>query len=100
MEVKMADSRKPDPKAPPANLKPDSTIADFVDPQDPNKGEVPDLFIMRGWLGNSATAGVWRLYQNHACTEWFEIDQTDIWQVKDDPDGDGSIVWVARGARM
>jgi hypothetical protein len=54
---------------------------------------------MQGFLGPSPTPGVWRLYQNHALDEYFDIDERYIQACAPHPD-EGVRLWILRGSPM
>jgi hypothetical protein len=61
---------------------------------------VPQYFVLRGWVGAGSSAGVWRVYRTHTLDEYFELDEDDICWVNVIGDPEPDMIWVARGAKL
>ncbi len=80
----------PQPKKP--NLKPDPVVDALV--SDPSQG-APGTTALSGFLGNSPTAGVWRLYLTPALDEYVEVPESEILHSETLPDSSGTTIWVS-----
>ena len=77
------------------NLAPEPlVVALAADPTD-----MPQLFVLQGLLGQGATPGLWRVYQNHALDDYFEVDEQYIHYAVQLP-AEGYRVWVYRDSPM
>lgn len=78
-------------------LEPYDTVERLV--EDP--ADVPELFVMQGWIGQSRRPNVWRVYQDHALSEYYEIHEDHIAYTEFiDAYAGVKRVWVRRGSPM
>ncbi len=75
-------------------------VTDFVTKVAKDPTELPDCFVVEGWLGQSPRENVFRVYLNYALSEYLEILDEDI--IYAEPVAEGAFarlrVWVKRGA--
>lgn len=60
----------------------------------------PNATVLRGFLGKSATEGVWRLYLSAALDEYVEIPEADILHSRQLADDQGNVVWVPKDLQL
>lgn len=68
----------------------------------PDPTKLPDAVVLKGYLGESARAGVSRLYVNLSFREFVEVADEDILAKRSldaDPLG-GNVLWVKRNATL
>ena len=80
--------------------KPDDLAAELV----PDPTKLPDLVVLRGYLGKSTRAGFSRLYVDLSFSEFVEVADEDILAKRSlpanqDPLG-GTVLWVKRSATL
>jgi hypothetical protein len=80
--------------------KPDDLAAELV----PDPTKLPDLVVLRGYLGKSVRAGVSRLYVDLSFSEFVEMADEDVLakrslDANQDPLG-GTVLWVKRNAKL
>lgn len=63
----------------------------------PDPGSLPDVTVLHGYLGKSATKGTWRLYLTPALDAYVEISEDKILHHRRLPEDQGTMVWVPRG---
>jgi len=83
-----------------AEQKPDDLAAKLV----PDPTKLPDLVVLRGYLGKSTRAGYSRLYVSLSFNEYFEVADDDVvanqsLAPNQDPLG-GTVLWVKRDATL
>ncbi|HEV3047904.1 MAG TPA: hypothetical protein VGY13_11160 [Solirubrobacteraceae bacterium] len=70
---------------------------------DPAQGP-PNATPLRGYLGRSPSSSakepIWRLYRNAALDSYVEIPESEVLHHEKLPDEQGTIVWVAKSARL
>jgi hypothetical protein len=67
--------------------------------------DLPKLVVLRGYLGQGPlTGGVqrWRVYINHALTDYYEGDDyaKDVLHFQELPDQKGKLVWVLHDTKL
>jgi hypothetical protein len=80
--------------------KPDDLVAELV----PDPTKLPDVVVLRGYLGKSTREGVSRLYVNLNFTEYVEVADADVvanrsLAANQNPLG-GTMLWVKRNATL
>jgi hypothetical protein len=80
--------------------KPDDLAAELV----PDPTELPDVVVLRGYLGKSVRAGVSRLYVDLSFSEFVEVADEDVLakrslDASQNPLG-GTVLWVKRNAAL
>ena len=80
--------------------KPDDLAAELV----PDPTKLPDLVVLRGYLGKSTRAGFSRLYVDLSFSEFVEVADEDVLAKRSlaadqDPLG-GTVLWVKRNATL
>jgi hypothetical protein len=80
--------------------KPDDLAAELV----PDPTKLPDLVVLRGYLGKSTRAGFSRLYVDLSFSEFVEVADEDVLAKRflaanQDPLG-GTVLWVKRSATL
>lgn len=60
----------------------------------------PNARRIVGYLGRSASSGVWRLYLSPNLDRYAEIPAADILHAQQLPGDEGTAVWVRRGVRL
>lgn len=80
--------------------KPDDLAAELV----PDPTKLPDLVVLRGYLGQSTRAGFSRLYVDLSFGEFVEVADEDVvakrsLAANQDPLG-GTVLWVKRNATL
>lgn len=77
------------------------TPDDFVALIAPDPSEVPDSFVLEGWIGQAVRPNVFRIYVNPAMSEYFEVAAADVRLVQEITNVTNTKrVWVRRGADM
>lgn len=76
-------------------LVPEPLVIDLA----PDPTNMPQLFVMQGLLGQGATPHTWRIYQNHALDDYFEVEEQYIHFALQLP-AEGYRVWVIRDSPM
>jgi hypothetical protein len=67
----------------------------------PDPSDVPDCFVMEGWIGQAVRTNVFRIYVNPAMSEYFEVADADIIYAEVVTTvANRKRVWVKRGADM
>jgi len=73
--------------------------ADIVNALIKNPADLPKLVVLKGFLGMGSTPGSWRVYLNHAFTDYYEIEnRDDIKHVVAISEDEGQRVWIRHGA--
>jgi hypothetical protein len=62
----------------------------------PDPGDVPDVILLKGLMGQSATQDIWRIYVTNDLTEYYEVNAADV--VLADHQSGMVRAWVTRGA--
>ena len=80
--------------------RPDDLAAELV----PDPTKLPDLVVLRGYLGKSARVGVSRLYVDLSFSEFVEVADEDVvanrsLAANQNPLG-GTVLWVRRNATL
>jgi hypothetical protein len=83
-----------------AEQKPDDLAAKLV----PDPTKLPDVVVLRGYLGKSTRAGYSRLYVTVSFNEYVEVADEDVLAKRslaadEDPLG-GTVLWVKRDATL
>jgi hypothetical protein len=80
--------------------KPDGLAAELV----PDPTKLPDLVVLRGYLGKSARAGFSRLYVDLTFSEFVEVADEDVLanrSLAENQDSlGGTVLWVKRNATL
>ena len=80
--------------------KPDDLVAELV----PDPTTLPDVVVLRGYLGKSTLPGFSRLYVNLNLTEYVEVADADVVATRSlaanqNPLG-GAVLWIKRNATL
>jgi hypothetical protein len=80
--------------------KPDDLVAELV----PDPTKLPEVVVLRGYLGKSARARFSRLYVNLNFTEYVEVADEDVVATRALPANHnplgGTVLWVKRNATL
>ena len=77
--------------------KPDGLAAELV----PDPTKLPDLVVLRGFLGNSTRAGYSRLYVDVTFSAFVEVADEDVLARRSLEDSlGGTVLWVKRDAAV
>jgi hypothetical protein len=91
----MAESKKGGGEA--RRLKEDPLVAALV--PDTSAGP-PDVAVLHGYVGKSASANTWRLYLDATLSSYVEVSEGDILHHKEIAGDGGTLVWVPKSLEL